>query len=413
MSAAMKILLVNQVFYPDVVATAQHLTDLAEDLSAAGTQVTVLAARRGYMPPHPVYSAREDYKGIRIIRVWPFSFGRKIRLLRMLDALFVNLAFFLRMLTLPHFDKVVCLTSPPLIGWAAAWMVRLKGGELIYWTMDINPDEAIEAGWIRRGSLKAKLLESALRFTLKRSAWIIALDIYMKKRLVSKGADPEKTAVCPPWAHDICEERVPHDNNPFRLRHGLDGKTVIMYSGNHSICHPLDTLLQAALLLSDEKDLVFLFVGGGERVQDVSLFKEKHNLSNILQLPYVPREELKFSLQAADIHIVVMGDSFVGIVHPCKIYGILSTGRPFIYIGKEASAIGDIVRDEQVGYRAGHHEKDRLIDAVKACQKLTLEQKEALFQRETAAAAKKFSRQILGARVKHIILGKNESGVNA
>jgi hypothetical protein len=44
----MKVLLLNQCFYPDVVATSQHLTDLAIELVKSGHQVTVLASRRGY-----------------------------------------------------------------------------------------------------------------------------------------------------------------------------------------------------------------------------------------------------------------------------------------------------------------------------------------------------------------------------
>src|SRR5439155_2433474 len=43
----------------------------------------------------------------------------------------------------------------------------------------------------------------------------------------------------------------------------LDDKFVVMYSGNHSPCHPLDTLLEAARRLEKERDIVFCFVGGG------------------------------------------------------------------------------------------------------------------------------------------------------
>ena len=46
----MKILLLNQCFYPDVVSTAQHLSDLAFDLSSQGHRVTVIASRRGGLP---------------------------------------------------------------------------------------------------------------------------------------------------------------------------------------------------------------------------------------------------------------------------------------------------------------------------------------------------------------------------
>jgi len=55
----MRILLLNQVFYPDVVSTAQHLSELAEALAQAGHQVTVLCSSRGYDHPELRFARRE------------------------------------------------------------------------------------------------------------------------------------------------------------------------------------------------------------------------------------------------------------------------------------------------------------------------------------------------------------------
>ena len=47
----MKILILNQAFYPDVVSTAQHAADLAVKLVEQGHEVTVIASRHGYDDP--------------------------------------------------------------------------------------------------------------------------------------------------------------------------------------------------------------------------------------------------------------------------------------------------------------------------------------------------------------------------
>ncbi len=39
-----------------------------------------------------------------------------------------------------------------------------------------------------------------------------------------------------------------------------------------------------------------------------------------------------------------MGDPFVGLVHPCKIYNILRIGSPLLYIGPQPSHITEIIR---------------------------------------------------------------------
>ncbi|HKR21567.1 MAG TPA: glycosyltransferase, partial [Pyrinomonadaceae bacterium] len=128
----------------------------------------------------------------------------------------------------------------------------------------------------------------------------------------------------------------------FRERHGLSDKFVVMYSGNHSPCHPLDTLLDAALKLKTRDDVAFCFVGGGSEYAKVRDFVSRHQLGNIKCLPYQPLDELSDSLSAADLHVVVMGEPFVGIVHPCKVYNIMSLGTPILYIGPESSHVTDL-----------------------------------------------------------------------
>ena len=154
----MKILIVNQVFYPDVSATSQYLTDLALELSKKNHKITVLTARCGYTAPWPLYSKEENYQGIHIVRVWPFRFDKKSRLMRVLQSLGLNLSFALKMLRLPEFDRILALTSPPMVGWVCALLAGVKKKKFYYWLMDINPDEAIAAGWIRKDGIRARFL---------------------------------------------------------------------------------------------------------------------------------------------------------------------------------------------------------------------------------------------------------------
>src|SRR6185312_6430642 len=100
----------------------------------------------------------------------------------------------------------------------------------------------------------------------------------------------------------------------FRLQHGLSDKFVVMYSGNHSPCHPLDTLLGAARKLVDHQDIAFCFVGGGSEHDKVKTHAQTYKLRNVICFPYQPLSELARSLSAADLQVVVMGNAFTGIV---------------------------------------------------------------------------------------------------
>ncbi len=153
----------------------------------------------------------------------------------------------------------------------------------------------------------------------------------------------EKTIVIPPWSRDAVVRYDPDCRRRFREAHGLADRFVVMYSGNHSPCHPLGTLLEAARRLREHQQIVFCFVGGGSEVATVERFATAHRLDSVTCLPYQPVGELSGSLSAADLHVVVMGDPYVGIIHPCKIYNILRLGIPFLYVGPAESYVTDLI----------------------------------------------------------------------
>ena len=339
----MRVLLLNQTFYPDVVATAQVLSDFAVGLVERGHHVTAIASQRAYDNPTQRFPARETWRGVEIQRLPSAGFGKASLWRRAADFGFFSAVTALRLFTLPRYDAVVALTSPPLVSYLAAWFCRLRGAKLYYWVMDMNPDEAVAAGWLREGSLPTRALEVMSRCSLRQSHRIIALDRFMRDRIVAKGIPAERVAVIPPWAHDEAVHFDAEGRAKFRAVHELTDKFVVMYSGNHSPVHPLTTLLAAARALADDPRFVFCFVGGGSEQPKVKKFAEENRLQNIRCLPYQPLNELAGSLSAADLHTVVLGDSFVGMIHPCKIYNILTVGSPVLYIGPEPSHLADIL----------------------------------------------------------------------
>ena len=348
----MRILLLNQCFYPDVVSTAQHLTDLAVALAERGHSVTVVASRRGYDNPSKRFPACEEWRGITIIRIPSLALGKKTKLRRALGFASYLFSCVLQLAILPKFDVVVALTSPPLISFLGALFVRLKGGRFVFWVMDLNPDEAIAAGWLRERSAAARVLGSMLHYSLQHAERIVALDRFMLRRIVDKGIPEKKLVIIPPWSHDDTVQYDPDGRQSFRARHGLSEKFVVMYSGNHSPCHPLDTLLQAAEQLAAHRTIAFCFVGGGSEFNKVRGFAKERQLSSIVCLPYQPLDQLAASLSSADIHVVVMGEPFVGIIHPCKIFNILAIGLPCLIIGPPESHLSDIVRETDLFGRA-------------------------------------------------------------
>jgi glycosyltransferase involved in cell wall biosynthesis len=341
----MKILIISQVFWPDTSAVSQHLTDLAEELAGRKHEVHVLTSRNGYEDTTIRYKRREVLEGVTIERIWQTGFGKSTKVGRLLNFASFNLILFCRLLFLRRrqYNTIIGVTVPPLLSFFGIIAAKFKGAAFCYWAMDLQPELAIVSGYLKKGSITAKLLLLLGNYIFKQADLILTLDRYMADYIVKRGGTKEKIRINPVWPVMNEVYNGPIEKNPFRCEHKLNNKIVIMYSGNHAVVHPLDTLLNAALFLKDDRRFIFVFIGGGVRKKDVTFIKTENGLNNILQLPYQKRDRIHFSLGAADIHVVIHGNGCTGFTHPSKIYGAMFIGRPIAYIGPEPSHITDIM----------------------------------------------------------------------
>lgn len=354
-----KLLLISQVYVPDPAAVGMVMADAAEAMAARGWEVRVLTADRGYDDPEQRFPRLETRNGVKIRRLPFSSLGKKSIKQRLLgQCLFCAQAFFHALFT-RQLDTVLVTTSPPMgsaVAVALRWLRRVK---VKFWVMDINPDQVVAQGLLPPAHPMVKLFDWLNRRALGASSDVIVLDRYMGETMAQKlPAAPCRFHEMPPWPLDDYLERIDHQANPFRRQHGLEGKVVVMYSGNHAIVHPLSTVLQAALRMQDCEEVVFLFIGGGVGKQEVEQAIAEHQPSNIRSLPYQPLDQIKYSLSAADLHLVSMGEKMVGVVHPCKFYSALSLAKPILLLGPKACHVGEVLEQYDCGWRVDHGDID-------------------------------------------------------
>lgn len=362
----MRILLITQVFYPDTVSVSQHLTDLANKLVEDGHEVTVYTSSYPYEEKTHRYESFENYQGININRLRQSSFGKGSTLARLFD--FFTFYFFISIklfsLKKSEYDLMVGTTVPPLLSFVGVLVSKIKGIKFHYWVMDLQPELSISSGLIKEGSFSAKFFTRLGNYIIRNSAGVISLDRFMTQYLYSRGAkkDSVKTiAVWPVMDETFKGSRL---SNPFRIENSFGDKVVIMYSGNHAFVHQLDTLLDAALILKENSRFLFVFVGGGVRKKDVTAFKVKYQLDNIVQLPFQPRENIHNSLGSSDIQVVILGNGQVGYTHPNKVYGAMYIGKPILYIGPAESHVADLLNDLEGNISVQHGESKILANKI-------------------------------------------------
>ena len=348
------LLVMSQVYVPDPTSVGQHMHDAAKELASRGYDVRVLTSARGYEDPSKKYPKYEVLDGVTVRRLPLSSFGKSSILIRLIGGISFTVQCIVHGLLLRNLKHIVVSTSPPMCPLAAVVLNMLRGTPITYWVMDLNPDQMIELGKTSPTSVQVRIFDWLNRQILRRSKTVVALDRFMAERLNRKVDISDKLVVFPPWPLEDHVEPVEHADNPFRKEQGLEGQTVIMYSGNLSIASPVDTILEVAKRVTDLPDLLFLFIGGGLVKKQIDELIAQEKPANIRTLPYQPIEKLRYSLSAADVHLVAVGEKIVGICHPCKIYGSMAVARPVLSLGPAACHASDILAQGDIGWAIEH-----------------------------------------------------------
>ena len=351
-------MIISEPFYPQVAAIGQLLTDLSEDLIKAGYQVKVVTGN-----PYNIFGkknripGKENYKGIEIIRLRNTTFSKYRMTGRVLNYLTFHFLVYLNVLFCERPDLVFVLSTPPFISFSGLMLKILKGSKVIYNVQDLFPDLAVELGELKN-KLFIGFLKRLSKLIVCNVDKVVVVGEYMEKKireeLLSGRSINNHIITIHNWADGnkikILEDKEA-ENNYLKKKWELEGKFVVLYSGNIGYLHEFDTIISAAECLAKEgmKEIVFVFIGEGIKKNYIEEKVRGKDLNNILFFPYQSREMLTYSLGLADVSLVTLEKGFEGMVVPSKIYGILASGRPVIAVVGGESEIVEIIREGKCG----------------------------------------------------------------
>lgn len=344
-----RVLFLNRSYWPDGEATGQLLTELTEDL-AKQFDVSVIAGRPNVNLSGATYhrvraQVRND---VRMLRVPHFRLAKQYLPFRA-----INLATFFggavcRGLFCRRSDIVVVETDPFLLALAGRLLRWRHGANLVIYMQDIHPDLGVAIGRLREGML-TRTLESALRRAYRMADRVVVLSEDMRATLLSKGVSAEVCVTIPNWI-DTRELRPNEDENGFRKREGISASQfVVMYSGNLGATQLLGEFLSAARRLGGRSDILFALIGAGSGEDELRRRVEEERLENVRFFPYQPKELLRESLTAADLHFLSTHPKALGYLMPSKLYGILAAGRPVLAAVPSDSELSKLIENEEVG----------------------------------------------------------------
>ena len=342
----MHIVLINQFFPPSRAPTGILLCDEARVLREAGHAVTVMTSSGGYGGGAAGESA--DLAGLEVRRMGPGrAHGATLRS-KFMDYVRFHASVSSSLASLqPRPDRVVCMTTPPLVGLAARRYGRKRGVPYWLWCMDLYP-EALSAGGIM-GSRHPlyRLLERWARREREDARAVISLGADMTERIL-RLAPAARVVEIPVWNR----RRATPDGEARarairRMRGWRDDEVILLYSGHIGRAHRVEewvSLAETLHALDAPARMIFSGTGPLEkewrrRLGDRAAWCEP-----------VPDGEAEAHLLAGDVHLVSQQTGWTGVVVPSKYQAACALGRPVLFAGERGSAVAQWIRQADTGW---------------------------------------------------------------
>ena len=359
-----KLLIYAHYYIPDTASTGQILRELAEGMLDR-FEITVICVVPSYLGTiEDKYKTQKYYEeninGVRLLRIRVPEFSKtnkKSRIRNILSYFFGAMAATFKV---GKMDYVFSISQPPILGGLlGVWGKWVKHARYIYNIQDFNPEQVLAVGYT-----KSKFVTDSMmwfdKFSCKRSDLIITVgrDLVETVEGRFKGKKVPKTVMINNWIDEneiypleAGNERVA----AFKKKYGLDGKFVIMYSGNIGLYYDLENLIKviekfgAGTKTADGREVVFAFVGAGSVLKTLEDYVAEHHMKNVVFIPYQDKADLIYSLNAGDLHWCVNAKGIKGVSCPSKAYGIMAAGKAIIGVLESGTEVRGLIEECNCG----------------------------------------------------------------
>ena len=303
-------------------------------------------------------------------------------------------------LIVPRVDIVIASSPSPFVGLTGYILSRLKRVPFVLEVRDLWPEDLVQEGLMDPG-LSTFLMEKLMRFLYVRSELILAVTAGIRDGITRRGI-PEKKVVLVTNSVNVDMFNKKIDTSEIRKEIGIDNEFVALYAGNHGVSNALETVIEAARQLKNEKNILFLMIGDGEEKNNLIQLSKQYGLENIKFVEAQPKSRMPVFFAAANASIVPLKNVpvYEGAL-PNKLLDSMASATPVILAtGEEAQRI---IKDSQGGLCVEPENATQLAEAV---LQLAKDKKAAEDMGENAQryAFEHYSHEKLAARLERELL---------
>ena len=280
-------------------------------------------------------------------------------------------------------DIVIASSTYPMDIWPAHRIAMLSKCKLIYEVHDLWPLSPMELGGMSRWHPFIILVQTAEDYAYRHSDVVISMLPEVRRYMEARGMAPSKLHIVPngidpdEWSVDGSPLTAPALAEFARLR--ADGYAIVGYAGSHGVANALDTLLDAAKLMQDEK-IAFVLVGKGPEKAALQQRVRQEDIGNVLFIDSVSKEQVPSLLQWFDIAYIGLRSQplFRFGIAPNKLMDYMMGGCAVLMAVESGN---DPVAEAGCGLTVGPEDSQAVVDGIHRMLALSPDARKVMGQR--------------------------------
>lgn len=376
MDERLSILAIESVFPPDPLGRLRY--EFAKELASRGNRIVVIVP----FPPecftlHDKSHSRrkslhqlfnwERLGNLLVLRVVPRKMSGETFLSKVAEHLLTPISLSASALTFSRNADIVHCSSPPLLSAFGACLVSaIRHLPLVVRYHDLHPDALVKMGLLRN-RIAVSMLEIIEKFVYLRADKITVISPAYKSHIVSRGIPPERIEVIPNWYQPSeTAMRGEYESLMPQIAAKIKGKIVFTYAGSLYWAQDLETVIDAAHLLREKEDLVFLIVGEGPKRREIVERAKKLNLRNVFFLPVQRRKVYLQIVSASRACLVTLSKNYTSPTLPSKVPELMGLGKPIIANAPVSSEVTEVIAKASCGLVVEPGDPEAFAEAVLA-----------------------------------------------
>jgi len=366
----MNILIVADVYPPEISSASHLMQELAEGLAQRGHQISVATSYpRYYLEGSKKNENLKTFSlenNVNVIRIKTLPLHKVNFIVRGISQLTLPLLFFKK---IKRFIKgkidVVIVYSPPLpLGLVGGKVKRYYNSKFILNIQDIFPQNAIDLS-VLRNKILVKFFELMEKKIYRNADKIVFHSEGGRNFLIKeKKIPPEKIVAISNWINVDFYQNLRKDIS-FKEKYGLKNKFIFLFAGILGPAQGLVFLIKVAKEVSEIKDIVFLLVGDGMEKEKIRETIKDYSLTNVIIKPFVSKEDYPYLLKDVDVGIVCLSNKNKTPFTPGKFLGYLAGGLPIVAFLNRGSDGFSLVEKAKCGYAVESNDVNKAVKIIK------------------------------------------------